>query len=116
MRRVVVTGLGMVTPLGSGVEPVWRRLVDGRSGLRAIQSFDTSDLPSKIAGQVPLGETAEGHFNPDDHLLRWGVLGDDALNSCCEMGSSTTANRNDHRKFEKPCNILYLNRGGAGSL
>ena len=68
MRRVVVTGLGMVTPLGSGVEPVWRRLVDGRSGLRAIQSFDTSDLPSKIAGQVPQGETAEGHFNPDDHV------------------------------------------------
>ncbi len=68
MRRVVVTGLGMVTPLGSGVEPVWRRLVDGRSGLRAIQSFDTTGLPSKIAGQVPLGETAEGHFNPDDHV------------------------------------------------
>ena len=68
MRRVVVTGLGMVTPLGSGVEPVWRRLIDGRSGLRAIQSFDTSDLPSKIAGQVPLGETAEGDFNPDDHV------------------------------------------------
>jgi 3-oxoacyl-[acyl-carrier-protein] synthase II len=68
MRRVVVTGLGMVTPLGSGVEPVWRRLVDGRSGLRAIQSFDTSGLPSKIAGQVPHGETAEGHFNPDDHV------------------------------------------------
>jgi 3-oxoacyl-[acyl-carrier-protein] synthase II len=68
MRRVVVTGLGTVTPLGSGVEPVWRRLVDGRSGLRAIQSFDTSDLPSKIAGQVPRGETAEGHFNPDDHV------------------------------------------------
>ena len=68
MRRVVVTGLGMVTPLGSGVEPVWRRLIDGRSGLRAIQSFDTSDLPSKIAGQVPHGETAEGHFNPDDHV------------------------------------------------
>ena len=68
MRRVVVTGLGMVTPLGSGVEPVWRRLIDGRSGLRAIQSFDTSDLPSKIAGQVPQGETAEGYFNPDDHV------------------------------------------------
>jgi 3-oxoacyl-[acyl-carrier-protein] synthase II len=68
MRRVVVTGLGMVTPLGSGVEPVWRRLIDGRSGLRAIQNFDTSDLPSKIAGQVPHGETAEGYFNFDDHV------------------------------------------------
>ena len=68
MRRVVVTGLGLVTPLGSGVEPVWRRLVDGRSGVRAIQGFDTTDLPSKIAGQVPHGETAEGYFNPDDHV------------------------------------------------
>ena len=68
MRRVVVTGLGLVTPLGSGVEPVWRRLIDGRSGLRAIQGFDTSDLPSKIAGQVPHGETAEGYFNLDDYV------------------------------------------------
>ncbi len=68
MRRVVVTGLGLVTPLGSGVEPVWRRLIDGRSGLRAIQNFDTSDLPSKIAGQVPHGETAEGDFNLDDYV------------------------------------------------
>jgi len=68
MRRVVVTGLGLVTPLGSGVEPVWRRLVDGRSGLRAIQGFDTSDLPSKIAGQVPHGETADGNLDLDDHV------------------------------------------------
>jgi 3-oxoacyl-[acyl-carrier-protein] synthase II len=68
MRRVVVTGLGLVTPLGSGVAPVWRRLIDGRSGLRAIQSFDVSDMPSKIAGQVPLGETVDGDFNPDDYM------------------------------------------------
>ncbi|MCH8808302.1 MAG: beta-ketoacyl-ACP synthase II [Proteobacteria bacterium] len=68
MRRVVVTGLGLVTPLGSGVEPVWRRLIDGRSGLRAIQGFDTTDLPSKIAGQVPHGKTAEGYFDLDDHV------------------------------------------------
>ena len=68
MRRVVVTGLGLVTPLGSGVDSVWRRLVDGKSGIGAIQSFDVLDLPSKVAGQVPLGETSEGHFNPDDYL------------------------------------------------
>jgi 3-oxoacyl-[acyl-carrier-protein] synthase II len=68
MRRVVVTGLGLVTPLGSGVATVWRRLIDGRSGLRAIQSFDVSDMPSKIAGQVPLGETVDGDFNPDDYM------------------------------------------------
>ena len=68
MRRVVVTGLGMVTPLGCGVQPVWDRLINAESGIGGIQSFDVSDLPSKIAGQVPLGETAEGKFNPDDYM------------------------------------------------
>lgn len=66
MRRVVVTGLGLVTPLGSGVEATWKRLVAGESGLGAIQNFDVSDLPSKVAGQVPRGETADGRFNADD--------------------------------------------------
>ncbi len=66
MRRVVVTGLGMVTPLGSGVKATWERLIDGQSGVRAIQSFDVADLPSKIAGQVPKGDQSAGLFNPDD--------------------------------------------------
>ncbi|HLI21301.1 MAG TPA: beta-ketoacyl synthase N-terminal-like domain-containing protein, partial [Stellaceae bacterium] len=66
MRRVVVTGLGLVTPLGVGCEHVWKRLINGESGIRAIQSFDVSDLPAKIAGQVPRGETAAGNFNADD--------------------------------------------------
>ncbi|HEX9790082.1 MAG TPA: beta-ketoacyl-ACP synthase II [Kiloniellales bacterium] len=68
MRRVVVTGLGLVTPLGTGVETVWERLIEGQSGLRAIQNFDVSDLPAKIAGQVPLGETANGGFNADEYV------------------------------------------------
>ena len=66
MRRVVVTGCGVVTPLGVGIETVWKRLLEGQSGIRAIQSFDVSDLPAKIAGQVPRGETASGSFNADD--------------------------------------------------
>jgi 3-oxoacyl-[acyl-carrier-protein] synthase II len=66
MRRVVVTGLGLLTPLGCGVEATWKRLVAGTSGIGAIQSFDVSDLPAKIAGQIPRGETAEGRFNADD--------------------------------------------------
>src|SRR5216684_3710901 len=66
MRRVVVTGIGLVTPLGVGTDHNWRRLLAGESGLRAIQSFDVSDLPAKIAGQVPRGSTAEGFFNTDD--------------------------------------------------
>jgi len=66
MRRVVVTGLGLVTPLGVGAERVWKRLIAAESGIRSIQSFDVSDLPAKIAGQVPRGETASGDFNADD--------------------------------------------------
>ncbi len=69
MRRVVVTGLGLVCPLGNGVQHVWDRLIGGQSGIGAIQGFDTSDLPSKIAGQVPLGETSSGAFNADDYVL-----------------------------------------------
>ncbi len=59
-RRVVVTGMGIACPLGLGVEHVWRRLVSGESGIGAIQSFDTGDLPAKIAGQVPAGTRADG--------------------------------------------------------
>jgi 3-oxoacyl-[acyl-carrier-protein] synthase II len=66
MKRVVVTGIGLVTPLGVGAEAVWKRLIAGESGIRSIQSFDVSDLPSKIAGQVPRGETASGQFNADE--------------------------------------------------
>jgi 3-oxoacyl-[acyl-carrier-protein] synthase II len=66
MRRVVVTGMGVVTPLGIGAERVWRRLLEGESGIGAIQSFDVSDLPARVAAQVPLGDRAAGHFNADD--------------------------------------------------
>ena len=59
-RRVVVTGMGIAAPLGLGVEHVWRRLVEGRSGISAIQSFDVTDIPAKIAGTVPAGTRAEG--------------------------------------------------------
>ena len=60
MRRVVVTGMGIVCPLGLGVEHVWRRLIAGDSGIGAIQTFDTKDLPCKVAGQVPPGTRAGG--------------------------------------------------------
>lgn len=66
MRRVVVTGMGLVTPLGIGLDHVWNHLIEGESGIRTIQSFDVSDLPSRIAGQVPRGERESGLFNADD--------------------------------------------------
>ncbi|MBL8952773.1 MAG: hypothetical protein JNK82_18475 [Myxococcaceae bacterium] len=64
MRRVVVTGMGLVTPLGSGVEHVWRRLLEGESGIRRIEGLDVEDLPAQIAGVVPRGTTA-GDLNLD---------------------------------------------------
>ena len=65
MRRVVVTGLGMVTPLGSGVDATWKNLVEGTSGAGRIESFDVSDLAAQIACQVKRGDGANGTFNPD---------------------------------------------------
>ncbi|MFD1702650.1 beta-ketoacyl-ACP synthase II [Methylopila henanensis] len=68
MRRVVVTGLGLVTPLGSGVETVWRRLIAGESGLKAIDQFQVDDLPARIAGIIPRGDGSDGTFNADDWM------------------------------------------------
>jgi 3-oxoacyl-[acyl-carrier-protein] synthase II len=68
MRRVVVTGLGLVTPLACGVEPTWQRLLAGESGIKRIEKFDVSDLPCRIAGQVPRGDGADGTFNPDHSM------------------------------------------------
>ncbi|HUX79079.1 MAG TPA: beta-ketoacyl-ACP synthase II [Alphaproteobacteria bacterium] len=67
MRRVVITGLGLVTPLGNGVEATWKRLTQSQSGIRRIDTFDTENLASKIAGLVPRGMEL-GQFNADDYL------------------------------------------------
>ncbi|NOU31312.1 MAG: beta-ketoacyl-ACP synthase II [Polyangiaceae bacterium] len=61
MRRVVVTGMGMVSPLGASVNESWKRLLAGESGVQALEGFDVSDLPSKIGGVVPRGP---GGFDP----------------------------------------------------
>jgi 3-oxoacyl-[acyl-carrier-protein] synthase II len=68
MRQVVVTGLGMVTPLACGIEQTWQRLLAGESGIKRIEKFDVSDITCKIAGQVPRGDGADGAFNPDDWM------------------------------------------------
>jgi 3-oxoacyl-[acyl-carrier-protein] synthase II len=59
MRRVVVTGMGIVSPLGLGLEHNWSAITQGKSGLRKIRSFDASDLPSQVAGEVPLASETE---------------------------------------------------------
>jgi 3-oxoacyl-[acyl-carrier-protein] synthase II len=68
LRRIVITGLGLVTPLGCGVEASWSRLIQGRSGARRIEEFPVGDLACQIACFVPRGPLSEGKFNPDDWM------------------------------------------------
>lgn len=68
MRRVVVTGLGLVTPLASGVEETWARLLDGRSGAGPITRFDASNVATRYACEIPYGDGTHGTFNPDDWM------------------------------------------------
>jgi 3-oxoacyl-[acyl-carrier-protein] synthase II len=68
MRRVVVTGMGLVSPFGVGVERGWKALLAGRSGARRIDTFDVEDLPCKIANMIPRGDGSDGTYNPDQFL------------------------------------------------
>jgi len=68
MRRVVVTGLGMVTPLGCGVDATWGHAIAGQSGLRKLTEFPVDDLACQVAGTIPRGPKAEGKFTPEEWL------------------------------------------------
>ena len=68
MRRVVVTGMGMLTPLGCGVETTWSRLLKGESGAKRIDTFEVEDLACKIACVIPRGDGANGTYNPDQWM------------------------------------------------
>ncbi|MBN8940954.1 MAG: beta-ketoacyl-ACP synthase II [Rhizobiales bacterium] len=68
MRRVVVTGVGVVSPLGCGAETTWARLVKGDNAARKVEHFDVSDIAAKIACMIPRGDGTAGTFNPDDWM------------------------------------------------
>jgi len=68
MRRVVVTGLGMLSPLACGVEATWSRLLAGKSGANKIRYFDASHLPCQIACEIPLGDGTDGSYNADEWM------------------------------------------------
>ena len=68
MRRVVITGMGMITPLGYGVDTNWNAILSSRSGLTKIKEFDISDLPCQIAGRIPLSDDRENAVDLDDLL------------------------------------------------
>ena len=68
MRRVVITGMGLVTPVGCGVEAAWSNLLAGQSGARRVEEFEVSDITCQIANFIPRGATADGKFNADDWM------------------------------------------------
>jgi 3-oxoacyl-[acyl-carrier-protein] synthase II len=68
MRRVVVTGMGMLTPLGCGVETTWARLLKGESGAKRVDRFDVSDIACQIACVIPRGDGSDGTYNPDQWM------------------------------------------------
>ncbi len=68
LRRVVITGIGLVTPLGANAEASWSNLLRGESGIKPVQNFDVTDLPAKIAGTISQSEDDQGSFRPDDWL------------------------------------------------
>ena len=67
MRRVVITGLGLVTPLGVGHQRVWSNLISGKSGARRVTEFEVSDIPCQIGAFIPRG-SGPGEYNPDDWM------------------------------------------------
>ncbi|MBL0371220.1 beta-ketoacyl-ACP synthase II [Rhizobium sp. KVB221] len=68
MRRVVITGIGMVTPLGCGAEVTWANLIAGQNGARKVTEFEVDDLPAKIACRLPFGDGSNGTYNADDWM------------------------------------------------
>lgn len=68
MRRVVVTGIGMVSPLGGTAEETWKNILAGKNAAKRVTDFQVDDLPAKIACQIPLGDASEGKYNPDDWM------------------------------------------------
>ncbi|WP_136658705.1 beta-ketoacyl-ACP synthase II [Nitratireductor sp. XY-223] len=68
MRRVVITGTGMVSPLGNSTEVTWKRLLEGANAADRIREFETEDLAAKIACRIPVGDGSDGTFNADIHM------------------------------------------------
>ena len=117
MRRVVVTGLGMVSPLACGVEATWRRLLAGESAARRVESFDVSDLPCQIAAQVPRGDAPDA-FRPDEWMEpKEQRRVDDFI--VYAMSAATQALRDANwapKTYEEECETGVMIGSGIGGL
>ncbi len=118
MRRVVVTGLGLVSPLASGVEETWSRLLAGQSGAKKITAFNTDDLQTKIAADVPRGDGTNGTFNAD----RWMDPKDQRkVDDFIVLAMGAAGQAFEHSKLvldteEKRCRAGVLIGSGIGGL
>lgn len=121
-RRVVVTGMGLVCPLGSGVEAVWARMLAGRSGVRALPDEVVADLPAKVGGVVPtLEEDAEAGFDPDratppkeqKKMDRFIVFAMEAARQAVEQAGWQAIDANAQ---ERTATIIGSGVGGFGAI
>ncbi|WP_433785685.1 beta-ketoacyl-ACP synthase II [Pseudomonas frederiksbergensis] len=121
-RRVVVTGMGLVCPLGSGVEAVWARLLAGRSGIRVLPDEVVADLPAKVGGVVPtLAEDAEAGFDPDratppkeqKKMDRFIVFAMEAARQAVEQAGWQALDANSQ---ERTATIIGSGVGGFGAI
>ncbi|MBA1156640.1 beta-ketoacyl-ACP synthase II [Microvirga mediterraneensis] len=118
MRRVVVTGLGMVTPLGSGVDATWSRLVEGQSGAGKITDFQVDDLACQIACQIPRGDGSNGTFNADEWMEPKEQRKVDPF-IVYSMAASTMALRDsgwEPKTYEDQCATGVLIGSGIGGI
>ncbi|CAH0263041.1 MULTISPECIES: beta-ketoacyl-ACP synthase II [Pseudomonas] len=121
-RRVVVTGMGLVCPLGSGIEAVWARLLAGRSGIRVLPDEVVADLPAKVGGVVPtLAEDAEAGFDPDratppkeqKKMDRFIVFAMEAARQAVEQAGWQALDANAQ---ERTATIIGSGVGGFGAI
>ena len=117
MKRVVVTGLGMVSPLACGVEATWKRLIEGEAAAARVESFDVSDLPCKIAAQVPRG-TAPDAYRPDEWMEpKEQRRNDDFIVYAMAAATQALADANWAPKtYEEQCESGVLIGSGIGGL
>jgi 3-oxoacyl-[acyl-carrier-protein] synthase II len=118
MRRVVVTGIGMVTPLGSGVDATWSRLVEGQSGANRITDFQADDLACQIACQIPRGDGSNGTFNADEWMEPKEQRKVDPF-IVYAMAASTMALRDsgwEPKSYEDQCATGVLIGSGIGGI
>ena len=118
MRRVVVTGMGLLTTLGNNLDISWDNLINCKSGIKQIKHFDVSDLPSKIAGYINNNPEDENYFNKssflevkdlkrNDRFIQYGLL---AANMAIEDAGLINLTEEEKLKVGAPPNVGELNK------